>query len=208
MTVLGTCDREGVYHARCRRGKRFEFSGKTARRDVQTESVLVGRTRALRDASLPYLAILPLPPLHWNHSSGSFAPERRYFRVGCVHPKIGANFRISQEALKLPSVPAPFSGRPNGVTLSSLLSLLSSLLGGRAYSALPCAGAPPPQRPRSYNLPRRPGIDIGNRCPIERVSPKHLPPAPSNPCRGRPCACPLPPLFWDAPIGFPRFILP
>jgi len=29
-----------------------------------------------------------------------------------------------------------------------LLSPLSSLLGGRAYSALPCAGAPPPQRPR------------------------------------------------------------
>ena len=30
----------------------------------------------------------------------------------------------------------------------SLLSPLSSHLGGRAYSALPCAGAPPPQRPR------------------------------------------------------------
>ena len=29
---------------------------------------------------------------------------------------------------------------------------LLDFLGGRAYSALPCAGAPPPQRPLSYNL--------------------------------------------------------
>ncbi len=36
----------------------------------------------------------------------------------------------------------------NDSSLSSLLFTLSSLfLGGRAYSALPCAGAPPPQRP-------------------------------------------------------------
>ena len=33
---------------------------------------------------------------------------------------------------------------------SRILSTLSSQLGGRAYSALPCAGAPPPQRPLSF----------------------------------------------------------
>ena len=32
-------------------------------------------------------------------------------------------------------------------------SLSPRFMGGRAYSALPCAGAPPPQRPLSYNLP-------------------------------------------------------
>ena len=41
--------------------------------------------------------------------------------------------------------------------LSSSLKTKNCLLktavpGGRAYSALPCAGAPPPQRPLSYNL--------------------------------------------------------
>ncbi len=72
----------------------------------------------------------------------------------------------------------------------SLLSTLSSLLGGRAYSALPCAGAPPPQRPLSYNMPHRPGVDIGDRCLIEGVWPTHVPPVPSDPRTCRPRACP------------------
>ena len=38
--------------------------------------------------------------------------------------------------------------------------LTTAVLCGRAYSALPCAGAPPPQRPLSYNMPRRPGVSI------------------------------------------------
>jgi len=59
-------------------------------------------------------------------------------------------------------------------------------LGGRAYSALPCAGAPPPQRPLSYNMPRRPGVDIGDRCLIEGVQPDHVPPVPSIPSIGLP----------------------
>ena len=76
---------------------------------------------------------------------------------------------------------------------SPLLTPLHSLLaflGGRAYSALPCAGAPPPQRPPSYNMPRRPCADIRVWCPFERVSSTQIPPVPSNPCRCRPCACP------------------
>ena len=74
----------------------------------------------------------------------------------------------------------------------SLLTPLRSLLaylGGRAYSALPCAGAPPPQRPLSYNMPRRPGVDIRNRCPVERISPNPVPPVLCIPRRCRPCAC-------------------
>ena len=46
------------------------------------------------------------------------------------------------------------------------------------------------QRPPLNNMPRRQGVDIGDRCPIERVQPNHVPPVPSNPRRGRPCACP------------------
>ena len=37
-------------------------------------------------------------------------------------------------------------------SFAPLCSLTTAVLGGRAYSALPCAGAPPPQRPLSYNL--------------------------------------------------------
>ena len=114
-----------------------------------------------------------------------------------------------------------------GFSLSSLLSTLSSPLGGRAYSALPCAGAPPPQRPPSYNIPHRPGAYIG-QVPIRKNSATPPPPAPSNPrrrrpCprlrphprrfplkrprRGRPCACPRPPTSpsppspSNAPVG-------
>ena len=47
-------------------------------------------------------------------------------------------------------------------------------------------GAPPPQRPLSYNIPRRPGADIRNRSLLEGVQPDHVPPGPM--CR--PCACP------------------
>ena len=70
--------------------------------------------------------------------------------------------------------------------------LTPAVPGGRAYSALPCAGAPPPQRPLSYNMPRRPGVDICNRCPIEGISPFRVPPVPTNPPRDRSCACPGP----------------
>ena len=73
---------------------------------------------------------------------------------------------------------AEIGGRSHLFPLSSLLFTLSSPLGGRAYSALPCAGAPPPQRPPSYNMPRRPGVDIGDRCPVESASPNHVPPVP------------------------------
>ena len=65
-------------------------------------------------------------------------------------------------------------------------------LGGRAYSALPCAGAPPPQRPLSYNMPRQPGVDIPYSCPAERVSPSHVPPILCIPRRGPPRPCPPP----------------
>ncbi len=61
--------------------------------------------------------------------------------------------------------------------LTPLFSLLA-LLGGRAYSALPCAGAPPPQRPLSLDVPHRPGVNIGDRCLIEGVQPHHVPPVP------------------------------
>ena len=120
----------------------------------------------------------------------SMAVSRRFFSG--VHPNIRANFPVPRVATALPSVPTPFSGRPNGVTLSSLLSTPSLLLGGRAFSALPCAGAPPPQRPPSYNMPRRPGVSIRNRCPVERVSPNHVPPVLCIPRRRRPCAYPVP----------------
>ena len=73
------------------------------------------------------------------------------------------------------------------------------LLGGRAYSALPCAGAPPPQRPLSYNMPRRPRVYVRNGCPVERVSPNHGPPVLRIPRRCRPCACPLPSPFSGPP---------
>ena len=61
--------------------------------------------------------------------------------------------------------------------------LAPAFLGGRAYSALPCAGAPPPQRPLSYNIRRRPGVDIRDGCLIERVRPDRVPPVPSDPRR-------------------------
>ena len=51
----------------------------------------------------------------------------------------------------------------------------------------------PPQRPPLNNMPRRQSANIGDRCPIERVSPNHVPPVPSNLRRGRPCACPRTP---------------
>ena len=72
--------------------------------------------------------------------------------------------------------------------------LTTAVLGGRAYSALPCAGAPPPQRPLSYNIPSRPGVYIRDGCLPERGSPHYVPSAPSVPCRGRPCACPRTPV--------------
>ena len=49
-------------------------------------------------------------------------------------------------------------------------------------------------------MPRRPGVDIRNRCPVERVSPNHVPPVLSNPHRVRPCACPSPPTRAALPI--------
>ena len=48
----------------------------------------------------------------------SMAVSRRFFSG--VHPNIRANFPVPRVATALPSVPTPFSGRPNGVTLSSL----------------------------------------------------------------------------------------
>ena len=87
-----------------------------------------------------------------------------------VYPKIGANFRISLAATKPRSVSVPVLDTGRVGTHSSPLA---SRLWAVGPSALPCAGAPPPQRPRSYNLPRRPGVDINDRWPIEGVSPDH-----------------------------------
>ena len=91
---------------------------------------------------------------------------------------MGANSRIPSITTESCPVQNPISSTGNGAALASLLFTLSLPLGGRAYSALPCAGAPPPQRPLSYNMPRRPGVDIGDGCPTERVSPNHAPPVP------------------------------
>ncbi len=85
---------------------------------------------------------------------------------------------INAEARKAPSL------------TSNPWPLAPAVLGGRAYSALPCAGAEPPQRPLSYNMPSGPGVDIGDGCLIESVQPDHVPPVPSNYRRCRPCACP------------------
>ena len=57
-------------------------------------------------------------------------------------------------------------------------------------SGPPLCERSPPATPPSYNISRRPGLDIDDRCPIEGVSPNHVPPGPSAPCRCRPCACP------------------
>ena len=113
--------------------------------------------------------------------------------------------RLRHRLFATPSEPSA------GFSLSSLLFTLSSPLDGRAYSALPCAGAEPPQRPLSYNMPRRPGADIGhvpnrkNSANPPPASPTKSPqglPLPSPPTRavfplplkrnrrGRPCACP------------------
>ena len=65
----------------------------------------------------------------------------------------------------------------------------------------PCIWAVGPSRPslvrglRPRNAPpnnirRRPGVDIRNRCLIERVQPDHVPPVPSDPRMCRPVACP------------------
>ena len=51
----------------------------------------------------------------------------------------------------------------------------------------------PRNSPPLNNMPRRQGVDNGGRCPIERVSPNHVPPVPSNPHRGRHKACPRTP---------------
>ena len=86
--------------------------------------------------------------------------------------------------------------------------------GGRAYSALPCAGAPPPQRPLSYNTrrskfecnmtlstrcnrasphpPTRSGMANPRTCPHTPVSGASSVPT-QNSGRGRPCACPRTP---------------
>ncbi len=64
-------------------------------------------------------------------------------------------------------------------------SLAPAFLGGRAYSALPCAGAPPPQRPLSCS--RRSEIE-GNMTVSARggrASPH--PPSRSPGCRPFPC---------------------
>ena len=107
-----------------------------------------------------------------------------------VHPIMGMNRRIPLEETRSRAVHVSIPGKRSGVSLSSLLSTLSSHLGGRAYSALPCAGAPPPQRPLSYNIPPRPGVEIGDRCLFDGVQPDHVPPVASAPRRCRPCACP------------------
>ena len=86
-------------------------------------------------------------------------------------------------------------------TIRLLCQLTTAFLGGRAYSALPCAGAPPPQRPLSYNMPRRPGVSIRNMCPAERAPPNHVLPALRIPRRGWPRACPRTPNRRTPPSG-------
>ena len=54
-------------------------------------------------------------------------------------------------------------GWRSNLFLFPLSSPLSPRLWAVRPSALPCAGAPPPQRPPSYNMPQRPGVDIGVR---------------------------------------------
>ena len=84
--------------------------------------------------------------------------------------------------------------------LYSLLSPLHSLLAfGRSGLVGPplCGGSAPATPPL---LPGRPGFDIRTRCLFEGAQPDHVPPAPSNPRRYRPCTCPLAPQFWNAPI--------
>ena len=109
-----------------------------------------------------------------------------------VHPKTRAYFQKPLEATWPQPVSLPNSSSESAASDHWLLT--TAVLGGRAYSALPCAGAPPPQRPRSYNMPRRPGVYIRDGCLPERGSPHYVPSAPSVPCRGRPCACPRTPV--------------
>ncbi len=103
-------------------------------------------------------------------------------------------------------------------------SLLPAFLGGRAYSALPCAGAPPPQRPLSYTARRCEcvrNMTLSTRG--NRASP-HLPsgpagagpvPAPSRPKTGlhtcphkspwRPSHCPATrPALWPDDTRSPQ----
>ena len=86
-----------------------------------------------------------------------------------VHPKTRAYFQKPLEATWPQPVSLPNSSSESAASDHWLLT--TAVLGGRAYSALPCAGAPPPQRPRSYNMPRRPGVYIRDGCLPERVRP-------------------------------------
>ena len=73
---------------------------------------------------------------------------------------------------------------------ADLQPLTTAVLDGRAVGPPLCGGFPPATPPPSYNMPRRQGVDIGDRCLIDRVSQIHVPSVPACPCRGGPCACP------------------
>ena len=77
------------------------------------------------------------------------------------------------------------------VSLFSLLTPLSSLFWavGPIRPSL-VRGLRPRNAPPKHAVPHRPGVDIRNRCLIERVQPVHVPPVPSDPLMCRPCACP------------------
>ena len=68
---------------------------------------------------------------------------------------------------------------------------LLTLLGGRPQAASLVRGLRPRNAP-SNNMPRRPGVDNRDKCPIERIQPNQNHPVPSIPRRSRPCACPEP----------------
>ncbi len=113
-------------------------------------------------------------------STGCHKAARSLQKGSClrVHPKMGVNSRIPLAGTDPPSV--PISCRPIGVPLSSSLSPILWAVGP---SALPCAGAAPPQRPAlaSHRVYSSPAMCLANSGPPKRYR------------RARPCACPVPP---------------
>ena len=121
---------------------------------------LFDRKLLLSRSSFPLWHLLPQP------STASTSNRASKYR-GELSPASGPQPIRRQFPFRFPAEQTPY--------LTTNYQLLTTAVVRSGASALPCAGAPPPQRPLSYNMPRRPGVDIRNRCPIESVAPNHVP---------------------------------